>query len=186
MVLDLHPASDRQGVGRLAVTHQPRYWLTESLVTSHRSVATLCGASLDVEAPDFTFSCDFNQHGLKTILATYCCVHTNFGFLSKSLQTCEGRLYDSYNHVLWRRRLQCNVWWGAARSDALLITCQRHVDSNMGPFTPGTCHVIHSLRCIRHITAVWQVCSCVMEMELNAQWILINQTRSLFIHEWSS
>lgn len=87
--------------------------------------------------------------------------------LQPPLQTCEGHSYDSYNYVFGRWSPVCNnVWWGAARSDCLLITCQRSVKFNMRPFTPGTCHVIHSLKCVKQITSVWHA-SCDMGMSLN-------------------
>lgn len=50
------------------------------------------------------------------------------------------------------------------RSDSLLITCQQHVKTNTGPFTPGTCHVIHSLKCVIHLLlhmhSAHNVCEC--------------------------
>lgn len=157
------------GCEETAVTQQPRYWLTESLVTSHRSITTLCGgeSACKVAATEFTSSRDRNQPNKPTEQrCSFLSVHS--WFLCKcfnALQTCEGRSYDFYNYVSERRSLLCcNIWWGAARPDSLLITCQRHVKSNMGPFTPGTRCVKPSLRCVIRIMSLWHagrdVCGC--------------------------
>lgn len=71
---------------------------------------------------------------------------------SATPRTCEGRPDDLYNYGLGRRSCLCNDGgqWGLT----LLITCQQSVRLNMGPFTPGTHHVIHPLKCVIQITAV--------------------------------
>lgn len=109
--------------------------------------------------------CDSKQMNWR-ILAFSVYAAQLFENASTTLQTCEGHLCDSYNYVLVRWSLLCNnVWWGASKSDSLLITCLWHVTSNTGPFTPGTCHVIHSLNCVIHIMVMWHagldVCVCV-------------------------
>lgn len=133
------------GWKRSTVTYQSRFWLTESLVTSHHSITTICGESgsrsrcyriyillwLQPTKPIFSFN-----YLLMTLLYAWA-----LGFFvnaSTTLQTCEGHSYDSYNYVLGRWSLPCNKsWWGAAGSDSRLITCQQHVKLNMGPLHLG-------------------------------------------------